>query len=145
MRQPNAPLPKVPLYQFRNNAGRHCLSTDPDVSKIPLTSDGRWTNQGSLGMALTLCMDGSVPLYHLYDGRRHLFTTSDAEKRSESSFRDQGIICYVEPTEKTGTILIRRMANNSFGDNVYVKKNEIDEQRRWGYSAEDAHYYLYSA
>ncbi|KAG8896967.1 hypothetical protein FRC01_011544 [Tulasnella sp. 417] len=140
------PLPKVALYQFRNNAGRHCLSTDPDVSKIPVTGDGQWTNQGSLGMALKSPVDGALPLYHLYNGQRHLFTTSDAEKRNEYGFRDQGIICYVHTTEKPGTLLIRRMLNGSFGDNVYAKTNEVDEQRRWGYSVEDsARYYLYTS
>ncbi|KAG9049683.1 hypothetical protein FS837_009447 [Tulasnella sp. UAMH 9824] len=147
----NAPIfpppspPKVPLYQFRNNAGRHCLSTDPDVSKIPVTSDGAWTNQGSLGMVFKSPFEDAVPLYHLYNGQRHLFTTSDAEKRRESGFRDQGIICYVHTTERPGTILIRRMLNDSWGDNVYARPNEVDEQRRWGYNPEDARYYLYTA
>ncbi|KIO28180.1 hypothetical protein M407DRAFT_231163 [Tulasnella calospora MUT 4182] len=139
---------KTPVYQFRNKSGRHCLSTNPDESKIPVTSDGPWTNYGTVGMALKEPLDGAVPLYHLYNGQRHLFTTNEYEKRqhlSEWGFTNQGTICYVHSAQKAGTILLNRMWNNGFPDNIYVPPSEIDGQTKWGYVKEDVRYYLYSS
>ncbi|KAG8954649.1 hypothetical protein FRC04_011082 [Tulasnella sp. 424] len=137
------PVPKIPLYQFRNEAGRHYLGTDPDASKIPVTGDGPWTNQGALGLVFKSPVDDAVPLYHLTSGQQHLYTTSDVEKRSQSNYSDRGIVCYILTREKPGTIVINRMVNSSWGDNVHAKANEIDEQKRWGYRDEGVRWYVY--
>lgn len=138
---------KAHLYQFMDKVGRHCLSIDPDPCKIPATSDGPWFNYGSLGMVLIHPLDGAIPFYHVYNGPRHLFTTSVVERHrhfNEWGFTDQGILCYVHLTQKPGTTPLRRMWNKKLVDNTYVMPDEIEDQEKLGYVNEGICYYVYS-
>lgn len=139
---------RAPLYQFRNKAGRHCLGTDSNPSKLPSTNDDPWEVEGTLGMVLTLPLDGTIPLYHLHNKVRHVFTYSVPERTNHSQkwgFEYLGIACYVHATEKPGTIHMRRAWKKSLGDNSYPTTDEavkIAEQE--GYKIDDFHCYIES-
>lgn len=135
----------VPIYQFRNYTGKHCLSTDPDPSKIIVNSEGAWANCGVLGIGLTVPLDGARPIWHIYDGR-HTYTADLAEKNRlvpGAGFRDMGILCYAYLTQKSGTIPLNRLWQPTFVDTAHESTNEgIEAQKRYGYSVDGTKYYV---
>ncbi|KAG9031257.1 hypothetical protein FS837_003021 [Tulasnella sp. UAMH 9824] len=119
---------KTPLYKFRNHAGRHTLSTNPDPSKLPVNSDGPWVNYGPIGRVLTAPLEGASPCYYIYNGTHHGFNIKMAERNGfvgEGGFWDMGIPFYVQPTKKPGTVKLDRTWNPNFPhDNDWATTDE---------------------
>ncbi|KIO27308.1 hypothetical protein M407DRAFT_23483 [Tulasnella calospora MUT 4182] len=142
---------KTPLYQFKNLAGRHCMSTDPDPSKLSANYGERWTNHGSVGTVLTAPLDGAVPFYHVHDHIRHVFTNDRSESNDHTNskgFQYNGVTCYVHSTQKPGTVRFNRTWWGAFFyDNAYsTAKEDVEAQTRAGYVVDDYfNCYIYPA
>ncbi|KAG8895352.1 hypothetical protein FRC00_007586 [Tulasnella sp. 408] len=135
---------KTPLYRFRNRAGRHTISSDPDPSKLPVNSDGPWVNYGPIGRVFASPLDGTIPCYHIYNVTRHGSNIKRAERNfciGEDGFWDLGIAFYVHPTRKPGTVQLYRTWNPNFPhDNDWaITEEELAYSKTHGYGPDNGY------
>jgi hypothetical protein len=85
----------VPIYRCFWGGNRHLVTRDYNC-------EGAGTREAVLGYGMTSQVQGSVPLYRLYNPRSgdHLYTTSEIERQNvrAADWTFEGITAYVWPT-----------------------------------------------
>ncbi len=84
---------------------------------------------------------GTVPLYRLYNGFDHLYTTSEVErKKAMADFgykNDEGITGYVFPTKVQGSVPLYRLYNGR--DHLYTT-SDVERKKamaEFGYTTDE--------
>jgi Repeat of unknown function (DUF5648) len=87
----------------------------------------------------------TVPLYRLYNGRDHFYTTSATEAGS-SGYGAEGVAGQVYPTRRAGTVPFYRLYNAGNGDHLYTTAvPEISTASASGYRLEREEGYVFAS
>ncbi len=91
-------------------------------------------------------MGDLTPLFRLYNGKDHFYTTSESERDSaeKGGYNFEGIACYVDSSQVDATVPLFRLYNGK--DHFYTtSESERDSAEKGGYTSEGIACYVDSS
>ena len=145
-------LHTVPLYRLlKTGTGNHFYTTSATERDHAVNHLG-FKYEGIAGYVFSTQVTGSVPLYRLVLATStvldHFYTTSAAERDNAVktySYKDEGIQCYVLPTQMKGTTPLYRLVNSKPDHFYTISSPEKDNAvKSYGYKYEGIASYIFA-
>jgi hypothetical protein len=110
--------------------------------------DNKGAEVNAPSVSVVVKVEGTVPLYRLYNGWEHFYTTSGSERDSAiqiAGYWSEGIACYVFASPLEGTIPFYRLYKNGCDHFYTTSASEIDSATRVGYGYEGIACYVFAS
>ena len=118
-------LPAEPLYRACGGGGRdHFFTTNKEEWDYACREFG-YSGEGTACKLWTTQAPGMVPLYRLWNGADHFYTSDEQEKNGlRHPWNYEGIPGYILSTRTEGTVPFYRMFFRTNGDHHYTVNEE---------------------
>jgi Repeat of unknown function (DUF5648) len=141
-------VPIFPLYRLYNPpAEDHFYTTDP-MERQRFLAQGNYHSEGTTAWICSEMRSGTKPLYRLYDGTDHFYTTSieEMERALALGYRREGQVGFVFSSQESNTVPLYRLRHPQTGDHFYtISTVEVAASTKVGFVKEGIVGYVYAA
>jgi|SRR5579863_967836 len=137
----------VPLYRLYNPPAEDHFYTTDALERQRFLAQGNYHSEGTIAWIYSEMRSGTKPLYRLYDGTDHFYTTSveEIERAFAQGYRSEGQIGFVLSSQESNTVPLYRLRHPQTGDHFYtISGAEATASTKVGFVREGIVGYVYA-
>lgn len=137
----------VPLYRLYNPPAEDHFYTTDALERQRFLAQGNYHSEGTAAWICSEMRSGTKPLYRLYDGTDHFYTTSveEMERAFALGYRSEGQIGFVFSSQESNTVPLYRLRHPQTGDHFYtISSAEVTASTNLGFVREGVVGYVYA-
>jgi hypothetical protein len=137
----------VPLYRLYNPPAEDHFYTTDALERQRFLAQGNYHSEGTTAWIYSEMRSGTKPLYRLYDGTDHFYTTSieEIERAFAQGYRSEGRIGFVFSSQESNTVPLYRLRHPQTGDHFYtISGAEATASTKVGFVREGIVGYVYA-